>query len=1282
MTRLLPRQVLVASMSAILSGLVLTSAVQASDIEIYQKAKEGDRTLMFLLDVSTSMDRSVDTVSGSGYACDLPKGVTDTGLGITNTVNITHGKDNKFVTSMNRVHCLGSDQKQYYDRITRVKDAMIDVLLGNTQKKITALDGKYIIGLSTLGHSKGGAGVVVVPARPLNEIIDATSGKTQRDLMVEEVAKLKGVSATPTARSFAEVAAYLLGTNTNSNILMRKYYQSMGNRKLDGSDPWSCKSPLTNTANDYRTYKATDGALAGQNIDIAWCQDGPNSSWNPQASSYNPPLVRLSDYASSGRELWFDPTERQRNAIDVISGFAYSTDTAKVTDKSRYSNPSSINKQLDYEDSDKACHGQAIYMLTDGEPNNGSDSSYVIRSALGNKASELMCTDSDSGSDCSLKLAEILVDASRNPAKVSFKTAMVGFGNDFNGIPSSVTTEQEVDAVTGVSASVKNAAKLGIRGKGGWYSGSKSEDIVNSIQALIDSISADIPSVTTGSPTVAKDSLNPSVLQSTAYYPQFQPTPDKSYQTWIGNLKKYDINDNGQLIDKNKNTILDTHGNLIDHFDLWSTSISPSAADGDENTIGSRKFALKGGVWSQLKLKLNDKNTENRKVLTNRIVDSKDAAQFKGGTTLRQIRVSDLNALDSAYKADPSRAHLISLLGYSVDPTNLNNINLSQPNPELRQIGAVMHSSPLLLTNKGEVVYDYDQQLITTKQREDYILFGSTQGLLHVVDAETGEEKFAFVPNEMVENQKEAFLKSDLTTGGLDKLFYGIDGPWTSYTEYVIATDGSLTVAKGKENKSGKQHVYGGLRMGGRSYYALDLQNMNAPKLMFHISPADKKVYYNGSSKTFNELHYMGQSWSKPTIAWVKWGNSRKRVMFVGGGYDAGGVDGDARDSFGNKLAYAGYENPNYNPTLAQGAGVYMFDAENGDLLWWTSASAVTSSKEANSGVIGTESPNLKYSVVSEIRTEDRNSDGLTDHLYFGDLGGQVFRIDLNNQAGTLGAFVQNVHTLLDLHDGAKSPRFYEMPAFSIYDEAGKSFAVVSIGSGNRSLPMQEYSTSSSYDYDAIYNIYDKDVTASGLYTQGYTLKTILRKTDLNEITQENRIDDTTSVAPYTANGWYYKFKNGTAIQSAKVISSPVVANYRLYVSIFDSSKAGIGGQCGAGIKGESFLNTFCMPYGQCKKYATPVGEEPNQNNNEVECTTGDGCSIGAGLQATAVVPTKCVGESCTDVGGANPTTSSQDNGNYCLSAGQIGLTHKTGVTGKVDSKMCLIPQRWYQAFK
>ncbi|MGA5989123.1 hypothetical protein ACPB4A_26055, partial [Escherichia coli] len=73
-----------------------------------------------------------------------------------------------------------------------------------------------------------------------------------------------------------------------------------------------------------------------------------------------------------------------------------------------------------------------------------------------------------------------------------------------------------------------------------------------------------------------------------------------------------------------------------------------------------------------------------------------------------------------------------------------------------------------------------------------------------------------------------------------------------------------------------------------------------------------------------------------------------------------------------------------------------MFDADNGELLWWASSNLAADVNSENS-------PNalkvddMKYSVVSQIKTVDRNNDGLVDHLYFGDLGGQVWRIDLNN---------------------------------------------------------------------------------------------------------------------------------------------------------------------------------------------------------------------------------------------------------------------------------------------
>lgn len=49
-----------------------------------------------------------------------------------------------------------------------------------------------------------------------------------------------------------------------------------------------------------------------------------------------------------------------------------------------------------------------------------------------------------------------------------------------------------------------------------------------------------------------------------------------------------------------------------------------------------------------------------------------------------------------------------------------------------------MHSTPIQLTQEGRVYLDKNNQ-IKTEKRKDYLLFGSTQGILHVVDS-TGKE--------------------------------------------------------------------------------------------------------------------------------------------------------------------------------------------------------------------------------------------------------------------------------------------------------------------------------------------------------------------------------------------------------------------------------------------------------------------------------------------------------------------------------------------------------------
>lgn len=315
--------------------------------------------------------------------------------------------------------------------------------------------------------------------------------------------------------------------------------------------------------------------------------------------------------------------------------------------------------------------------------------------------------------------------------------------------------------------------------------------------------------------------------------------------------------------------------------------------------------------------------------------------------------------------------------------------------------------------------------------------------------------------------------------------------------------------------------------------------------------------------------------------------------------------------------------------------------------------------------------------MVSQIRAVDRNGDDLVDHLYFGDLGGQVFRIDLNNHAAAQGAFATRVQRILDLNTNTaagKRPRFYDMPAFSLYSNNGSIFAVMSIGSGNRSSPMADYASGTSgRNYDAIYNVYDKDQSRKELYslTSSELLTTDVDLSAMGEVTDTNRNDNTDLVASYASSGgWYYYFKSDQ-LQSEKVFGTPVVLNYQLYASTFDSSKDGISGDCGAGVKGESFLNRFCMPYGQCA-----VGDAGTSGNN----CTGTKCdktSLGAGIQTAAVRggdATKPDGGS-----GSEDDTDGTSAGNYCLSTGsRAAYTPLGGGTGE-QTKICLIPQRWYE---
>ncbi len=863
------------------------------------------------------------------------------------------------------------------------------------------------------------------------------------------------------------------------------------------------------------------------------------------------------------------------------------------------------------------CSGYGVFTLTSGSPvdDNLAYGKNKVDAVLANGQvlSSSLCSGG-SGSSASEGLAWSCVDqaatllsAGMTRIKMPVKSTVVAFGTgfsfnpDFRDYNEETTTDATIDAdynriyknnLKSIQGDQKWAAKSGLHGGGGYYSAKDENAVSNQILTFIEKVkNVDIPFITTGAPTIPQDPLHPVLVQTDAYYSQFKPTPIlgqiQKNKLWVGNMKKYHLNNAGRLIGKDSAIVLDDIGRITDGvYDFWAPPVSSdeTTQKADENTWGSELYARMGGMYSQLNIGTTIKDSvtvENRKILTNRIVNS--TGGVSEGTTLNQVKRTDWAS------TDPQRSNLMQLL-------------------DLRQVGAVLHSSPLLLSNKGKVNYNSSTDAISTTNREDYVLFGSTQGILHVVKVpdyvettvdgtvasnDGGKEVFAFVPHEMIQNQSDAFKTVENTPSRTADIYYGIDGSWTAHTEYVPKSNGELTVGSGKsitigeetKNLQGKQLVYGGLRMGGRSYYSLDLKDMNNPALKFHIDPASQRVHYNNSSTSFPQLQYMGQSWSKPKIAWVNWAGARKLVMFVGGGYDMG------------------YEADNYDQASStkvdKGAGVYMFDALNGDLLWWASKNAsATSAANATSGVIAYKDLNLQYSVVSEIKTVDRNNDGLVDHLYFGDLGGQVFRIDLNNHASAIGSFAKAPVRLLNLHqNNGASPRFYASPSFAIFkDEVTENlFAAISIGSGNLSSPLKEYTsaTANGRNFDALYTIYDKDVARNDLYAitpstrdvaiNPTTTNNVLM---LNELTTADRFNNNSIVAPYASTGgWYFKFKgiNGDAkIQQEKVFYSPSVINYDLYLSTYDSGELGLTGECGGGVQGTSRVRLFCMPFGQC----------------------------------------------------------------------------------------------------
>lgn len=527
------------------------------------------------------------------------------------------------------------------------------------------------------------------------------------------------------------------------------------------------------------------------------------------------------------------------------------------------------------------------------------------------------------------------------------------------------------------------------------------------------------------------------------YYSMFKPSRTAS---WGGNLKGYFFGDN-ELVDINDQVATELNQDGVRVMRAEAQSFWSRSADGDDVIEGGTSALLtKGG----------------RTLLTN-------VGGLDEGRSLTNLDASNNDITAEMLNATGDRDELLNWL-------------------QTAPMGDPLHSQPVQV-NYG------DERLI-------YVM--TNQGFLHAFNATTpvapsatnadnsgGEEQFAFMPKEMLRNLP--IHKSQAST---DQRTYGLDGAlvrWHDDKDMNGIVDGNDTVM-----------LVFGMRRGGSHYYALDVTNRNAPKLVWQI---------DGGSAEFPRL---GETWSRPSLVNVMNNGDETEVLAFGGGYNAAQLDGTKNKKRVNS-----------------GNAIYMID-RNGKKVWSVDGNSVTG---------------MDYAIPSDLSIVDVDGDDVMDRIYVGDLGGNIWRVDIGDIARTNET---SAAVLAELNQNGIDQTFFYPPSVALNTSVYGDFISVSIGSGNRTNPLRLDSNGrlfmirDRYVKDPLPNNF-KDISVSDLHDA--TLNPI----DNENVTTAERARDELNAS----DGWYIRLDD-----NEKVLSQLVTFEGKLLGTTFDVDEAELADPC------------------------------------------------------------------------------------------------------------------------
>lgn len=769
-------------------------------------------------------------------------------------------------------------------------------------------------------------------------------------------------------------------------------------------------------------------------------------------------LGRDAQYGKSRNPNYGTPRYKQMSADSTMSGGTHSYPSGCSAD-----NPTSTNctnekitgtPKYISPMNQSTCEVNSLILLTDGIPTgiDGNDSTYTGG-----------LRDSD-GVPLTTRIRELTGKSCSDSWGCAGTVVRHLYDNDFNserGGKQNVFSHMIGFELEGATA---NLTALANKGGGMYLPVNNNDQLVDALTRIFNNI-LDV-NTTLASPGIAVNQNNRLEHLNDIYYSVFKPSLRTS---WQGNLKKYKIDPKTvQIVDANGDTAVDPETGF---FKTSSTSLWSNDVDGDEATIGGAAgmLALPRTIFTYTGSTAPNNTSLNT---TSNIFSTTNVALNKS-----------IFGLDSTVTDAQFQTFLKWGTGIDVNDEDQDTLT-TDVRPFL---GDPLHSRPIL---------------INYNDTTNIVYYSTNDGYLHAVDADTGKEVFSFIPKELLPNLYNHYLDNS------GQKIYGLDGSWIAL-RHDENEDGLIS------STGDYIYLYGGMRMGGNNYYALDVTNVSttsaSPKLKWMINPNSNAAYTD-----------LGQTWSEPVITKMKINGVTKLVLVFAGGYDPA------------------YESTSYDSSIdSLGKQLYIVDAETGQLIWWAS----NTSSSATTKVAG-----MNYSIPSKPTVIDLNNDTLADVIYIGDLGGQVIKFNINNEnKGASSLATGKVIARLGRSDATVSGisnrrKIYEPITVTRVKRNNEKYMAVVVGTGSRSRPLNKeiYDALVVFkDKEDYYNVTPQPITTPLKMADMYDITTVFNKDTLN-----------TNVTKSVGFKLMMKESNGVFV-GEKILSEQVVYDNKILFSSY-----------------------------------------------------------------------------------------------------------------------------------